>query len=115
MVKERNMKPSDFTPEGGETTGEVSIRMVNYFKTLCQSVYDKNKSIQSTEIIPNETKLDLKSIKDEDLNETILLVSHGLALKMLFIHLNKNLNCEFPQKIPLLVMKNTAFSTFTIR
>ena len=47
-LKEQNTTLEHHVPEGGESLGDVSERMVNFFKTLCQSVYDKNKLAAGT-------------------------------------------------------------------
>ena len=98
-MKARKAGWEDDIPDGGESGGQVAERMTAFFKTLCQSVYDKNKA----------------STEGEEPCETILVVSHGAALRMFYGHLQKTLNCTLPEGPLEVFPRNTAYSDFTVR
>ena len=41
-MHKKDLTWDEFTPEKAETIGDVQGRMVDFFKTMCQSIYDKN-------------------------------------------------------------------------
>uniref|UniRef100_A0A2P2I905 Fructose-2,6-bisphosphatase TIGAR B-like n=2 Tax=Hirondellea gigas TaxID=1518452 RepID=A0A2P2I905_9CRUS len=125
---------SAYVAEKGETLGEVEIRFVNFFKTLCQSVYDKHKAKSSEENgSTTEHSNDLSNVKvdfdienghddeaPEDCNdaeevcENVLMVSHGAALRLFYSHMEKTLHCTVPEPKDIFPL-NTAYSVFKVR
>ncbi|KAF2357122.1 Histidine phosphatase superfamily clade-1 [Trinorchestia longiramus] len=126
---------AEFQYDDGITESKPAVinRVVHFFKTLCQSVYDKNKdssngsdgtelceALSSTEnfSVANDEyeaeELSLSNVREEDICETILVASHGAALRYLYKHFRNNLKCVFPSSLEV-YPRNTAYSTFIVR
>lgn len=78
MAAKHNWALKDFTPDGGETFEEVSMRMKSFFSDLCVTLYDSSNDI----LDPTTTLGD------------VLVVSHGGAIRALICHFVENLGCE---------------------
>lgn len=106
---------SSYSPKELETRNEVSHRMTDFFKMLCVTVYDKygKATHLPSSDLPQETT-DLTTIMDDDVHETVLVVSHGLALDIFHGYIKNTLMCEFPSDSSTLT-PNTAYSVFTVR
>ena len=86
-LKEKNTTLDYHVPEGGESLGDVSERMVDFFKTLCQSVYDKNKMAAGAGAdddsagtsLPKESA-DASDPTAADVCETVLMVRWTLLI-----------------------------------
>ncbi|KAG7162012.1 Fructose-2-6-bisphosphatase TIGAR-like [Homarus americanus] len=76
----------DFNPSGSETLGVLQGRMVSFFKPL-------------EEVVPVEK---------------ILVVSHGAALKQLYVHLHKTLGCLAQRNMVYTVCEFTTGTTSRI-
>ncbi|XP_042234440.1 fructose-2,6-bisphosphatase TIGAR-like [Homarus americanus] len=114
----------DFNPSGSETLGVLQGRMVSFFKELSQSVYDKNKhrTAGNADNFPEdrEDAEDMESL--EPLEEVvpvekILVVSHGAALKQLYVHLHKTLGCQLPGDPDIInrISPNTGITEYIVR
>ncbi|XP_066980400.1 fructose-2,6-bisphosphatase TIGAR-like isoform X3 [Macrobrachium rosenbergii] len=111
-----------YNPPGAETLGVLQERMVCFFKELCQSVYDKNRpakcdSVDTCESEDFDDIEKLKLLQECDSVENILVVSHGAALKQLYIHLHKTLGCPLPgdQEILNRISPNTGISEYNVQ
>ena len=120
QMAEKNASWPHYTPEGGETMGDVDERFFAFFKTMCQSIYDKHFNTSSCTPTPTvaekeeEKPLSLEDINAENIAETVLLVSHGAALKQFYSLLESSNACQFPVEIKDFP-RNTAFTIFTVK
>ncbi|CAL4063525.1 unnamed protein product [Meganyctiphanes norvegica] len=87
-----------FQPKGSETMGEVQERMIAFFKELCQSVYDKSHNNNGEEQAKDNETIDKNAVELEncEVSESILVVSHGAALRTLFTQFHTNYRCPVP-------------------
>ncbi|KAL7638901.1 UNVERIFIED_CONTAM: hypothetical protein RMT77_010435 [Armadillidium vulgare] len=112
MAKEEGKSWPSYTPPGGETLGQLHERIVSFYKDLCQSMYDcaKRKNTLSCES-DTEEQLNLSN------SEIVLVVSHGAALRELYTHFEKNLNCEdIPETESIAkITPNTGISEFVVK
>ncbi|XP_018014979.1 fructose-2,6-bisphosphatase TIGAR B [Hyalella azteca] len=132
-LKKQNISSlADYKFDDGvaEPRSAVINRVVNFFTTLCQSVYDKNRNSACEEASSVELpamadstangehvqaeELTRENIREEDICETILVVSHGAALRFLYKHMSNNLKCIFPSTLEV-YPRNTGFSSFLVR
>lgn len=111
-------------PPGAESLGDLQARMVAFFKELCQSVYDKNKSQgESTSDLPAEdgdeaeVAGEMQSLIDCPPVENILIVGHGAALKQLYTHFHTTLGCNLPSDPDVLnsISPNTGISEYLVQ
>ncbi|XP_071513270.1 fructose-2,6-bisphosphatase TIGAR-like isoform X2 [Panulirus ornatus] len=108
-----------FNPEGAETLGALQARMASFFKDVCQSVFDKNRH-QRGEGNEDTDDIDVENLQPLEESapvENILVVSHGAALKQLFVHLHKTLSCPVPGDPDILnrIPPNTGITEYLVR
>ncbi|KAK7066947.1 hypothetical protein SK128_001303 [Halocaridina rubra] len=111
-----------YNPPGAETLGVLQERMVCFFKELCQSVFDKNKQARIDIIQENQNEdlvsgEKLQQLEEKDAVERILVVSHGAALKQLYAHFHKTLECPLPGDTDILsrISPNTGISEYVVQ
>lgn len=110
-----------------ESRDDVRRRAADFFNSLCQSLHNTDLSAQTAETETVELDKDVGSvdrevdilkkedIKEEDIMTTVLVVSHGMALRQLYGYLRTTLKCYIAGAEANNCARNTAFSTFVVR
>lgn len=124
MAAKENVKPSNFVPEGAETLGEVSQRVVECFNAIISEVGNTCAGPSTTEEEGNQKPKNGFVLGNETVNEdcknccigNLLLVSHGGVLRQLFNHFFVELESEFlvESRDISMVSPNTGVSKFKI-
>ena len=126
------MKPSVFTPKGGETLQDVKERATEFLNTIIEEIGHSHVNIdncfghtQTDNCISSDNSEDLKSPGCEMLEKqkqqsqlaNVLIVSHGGVIRQLLLYFVDDLESEFPSganRQIRFVSPNTGISKFKI-
>lgn len=126
------MKPSVFTPKGGETLHDVKERATEFINSIIEEIGHSHSDInncfshtQTDNCISTEITEDLKSSGCETLEKekqrsqlaNVLIVSHGGVIRQLLLYFADDLESEFPSganRQLRFVSPNTGISKFKI-
>ena len=130
MAANNSMKPSVFTPKGGETLQEVKERAVEFLNSIideigCSHIDNCFGLTQTDSCIGSEIVDDLQSSECEMLEKqkqqsqlaNVLIVSHGGVIRQLLLYFVDDLESEFPSgtnRQLRFVSPNTGISKFKI-
>lgn len=127
MATNNSMKPSAFTPKGGETLDEVKKRATEFLNSIIHEIgsshisnncfsHVQNDDCASDGIIQNSEHEVLEEQKQSHL-ANVLVVSHGGVIRQMLLYFVEDLPSEFPsgsnRKVGF-VSPNTGISKFKI-